>query len=144
MLIVAIILQFVDWPILDPLLSISFTLFILVNVVRNLSATAHLFLQASPDDALQRQIQNTLLDINGLESIHHLHLWSLDGEHHVLTAHVVTNINEEFNAVNYAQMKSRIANTLEQFDLVHTTIELELTQESCRDGKSELTQTAQG
>ena len=32
-LIVSIVLYFVDWPILDPLLSIGFTLFILLNVI---------------------------------------------------------------------------------------------------------------
>jgi cobalt-zinc-cadmium efflux system protein len=42
-LIVAVVLQFVEWPVLDPLLSIGFTLFILFNVVRNLKDTAKLF-----------------------------------------------------------------------------------------------------
>lgn len=132
-LVVAIVLQFVDWPILDPLLSIGFTLFILVNVLRNLSTTARLFLQAAPDSKLQNEIQDTLLKIDELDSIHHLHLWSLDGEHHVLTAHVVTNASKAFTANHYADIKLRIANALEQFDLAHTTIELELTQEDCRD-----------
>ncbi|SNY43699.1 cobalt-zinc-cadmium efflux system protein [Arsukibacterium tuosuense] len=132
-LIVAIILQFVDWPILDPLLSIGFTLFILVNVVRTLSATARLFLQAAPDKALQDQIQSTLQLIEGLDSVHHLHLWSLDGEHHVLTAHIVLNSSENFDADSYAEMKHKIADALEQFELAHTTIELELTHENCRD-----------
>ncbi|MDX1536153.1 cation diffusion facilitator family transporter [Arsukibacterium sp.] len=136
-LVVAIILQFVHWPILDPLLSIGFTLFILVNVLRNLSATARLFLQAAPDKALQQQIERTLLDIDALQSIHHLHLWSLDGEHHVLTAHLVTDIGSDFNATGYAEIKQRIANALEPFDLAHTTIELELIQENCRDERQE-------
>jgi len=35
-LIISIVLQFADWPILDPLLSVGFTLFILFNVCRNL------------------------------------------------------------------------------------------------------------
>ncbi|HEY9050199.1 MAG TPA: cation diffusion facilitator family transporter, partial [Gammaproteobacteria bacterium] len=34
-LIVSILLIFLDWPILDPILSIAFTLFILVNVLKN-------------------------------------------------------------------------------------------------------------
>jgi len=132
-LVVAIVLQFVDWPILDPLLSIGFTLFILFNIVRNLIATGRLFLQAVPDKSLQDKIHSTLLEIDRLDSIHHLHLWSLDGEHHVLTAHVVTDVCDEFNATSYADIKQRIANALDQFDLAHTTIELELTQEHCRD-----------
>ena len=48
-LIVSIVLMFKSWPILDPILSIVFTLFILFNVVRNLKQTLLLFLQATPD-----------------------------------------------------------------------------------------------
>ena len=42
-LIVAITMHYVDWPILDPLLSLLFTLFILFNVFRNLKSTVKLF-----------------------------------------------------------------------------------------------------
>ena len=51
-LIVAIVMQFKDWPVLDPVLSIGFTLFILFNVIRNLISTVKLFFQASPDNDL--------------------------------------------------------------------------------------------
>jgi cobalt-zinc-cadmium efflux system protein len=54
-LIVAILLQFLDWPILDPLLSVMFTLFILFNVVRNLWDTGKLFLQGAPDKVMHRE-----------------------------------------------------------------------------------------
>ena len=55
-LIVGIVLLFVDWPILDPLLSIGFTLFILVNMLRNLWATLKLFIQATSG---QRNLQTS-------------------------------------------------------------------------------------
>ena len=60
-LIVATIMQFADLPILDPLLSIGFTLFILVNVVRNLWSTGKLFFQAVPDVQLRQTIESALL-----------------------------------------------------------------------------------
>ena len=130
-LIVATIMQFVAWPILDPLLSIGFTLFILVNVVRNLWATGKLFFQAVPDRQLRQTIESSLLRIPGIEEIHHLHLWSLDGEHHVLTAHVV--VDEPDNSDCHLQLKAEIAEVLAQFELAHTTIEIELSRENCRD-----------
>jgi len=130
-LIVAVVLQFVDWPILDPLLSISFTLFILFNVVRNLKSTAKLFFQAVPDKKLMRKIKDTLLEISQIEEVHHLHLWSLDGEHHVLTTHVKTRIS--MNNEAHRELKASITAALEIFDLDHTTIEIELDEEQCRD-----------
>ncbi len=131
-LLVSIALMFVDWPILDPLLSVGFTLFILFNVVRNLWATGKLFLQAVPDRMLHDEIRKTLLDVDGVSDVHHQHLWSLDGEHHVLTAHIVVNRN--FNADEYGLIKSATAEALEQYGLAHTTIEVECNEEPCRDG----------
>lgn len=130
-LIVSIILQFVDWPILDPLLSIGFTLFILVNVARNLWTTGKLFLQSVPDPALHEDIRRTLLGIAHINEVHHQHLWSLDGEHHVLTAHLV--VGDSFPLEEYSATKAAVADALEPYQLAHTTIEIELPTESCRD-----------
>lgn len=130
-LVVAVVLMFADWPILDPLLSVGFTLFILFNVIRNLWITGKLFLQAVPDRALHDEIRNALLDIDGINDVHHQHLWSLDGEHHVLTAHIV--VDGTFDADRYGVIKNATADALEQYGLAHTTIEIELKEEFCRD-----------
>lgn len=130
-LVVAIVMQFVDWPILDPLLSVGFTLFILVNVLRNLRATAQLFFQATPDKTLVNKIESALLKVENVEAVHHLHLWSLDGEHHVLTAHI--NTQSEFKIEGYLLLKQQLEKAIEEFDLTHTTLEIELNNEVCRD-----------
>ncbi len=51
-LVGSILIYFTDWAWLDPLLSIGFTCFILINVWRNLRHTLALFLQVSPDPKL--------------------------------------------------------------------------------------------
>ena len=130
-LIVAIVLQFVHWPILDPLLSVVFTLFILFNVVRTLWATGKLFFQAVPDKALHDAIRHTLLGMEGISAIHHQHLWSLDGEHHVLSVHVV--VGDDFHLEDYLTIKKIMADALKPYRLAYTTIEIELKDEHCRD-----------
>ena len=130
-LIVATVMQFVEWPILDPVLSICFSLFILINVLRNLLATGRLFFQAVPDSGLMESVRASLISLEEVDSVHHLHLWSLDGEHHVLTAHVKAVLTQDLK--RYAQLKSTIQSALERFDLAHTTIAIELANENCRD-----------
>jgi len=135
-LIVAIVLHFVNWPILDPILSIGFTLFILFNVIRYVVQTMSLFLQGVPDLATRNAISKQLLSIQHVEEIHHVHFWSLDGELHVLTAHVVINClidNEKLRA-----LKQEVNERLTPFGLSHTTIEFELPGEPCRDDKDHL------
>lgn len=130
-LIVSVTLMFFEWPILDPALSIVFTLFILFNVGRNLWTTTKLFLQAVPDKGLSEKLFKLLESNNEVSNVHHLHLWSLDGEHHVLTAHLVVDTPLEPN--QQLHLKEKIAKQLSGFDLVHTTIELEFGDEQCRD-----------
>ena len=135
-LVVAIVLHFVKWPILDPILSICFTLFILINVVRYVVQTMSLFLQGVPDLATRNAISNALLGIQHVEEIHHVHFWSLDGEQHVLTAHVVINCaidNEKLRL-----LKQEVHARLSPFGLAHTTIEFELPGEPCRDESDHL------
>ena len=130
-LIVSVVLQFAEWPILDPLLSILFTLFILFNVARNLKTTVKIFFQAVPDKKLMGEIRAALLGVEQIQGVHHLHLWSLDGEHHVLTAHVI--VGDTISHETHVNLKSSITGVLATFDLDHTTVEIELGEEECRD-----------
>ena len=129
-LIVAIVMQFKDWPVLDPVLSIGFTLFILFNVIRNLVSTVKLFFQASPDNDLLQNVTDKLLELDAVNDLHHLHIWSLDGEHHVATVHIVSQFESK---AEYLELKESVSNALQEFELSHTTIEIELTSEECRD-----------
>jgi len=130
-LIVSILLIFFDWPILDPILSIAFTLFILMNVLKNTSNTIKIFLQSAPDNKMLDNIRNKLNTLDHVNAIHYLHLWSLDGERHVLTAHL--EIDHMISANEQKQIKQEISKRLADFSLAHTTIEFELPEESCRD-----------
>jgi len=130
-LIVSVLLMFFDWPILDPLLSIVFTLFILINVFKNTRQTIKIFLQSSPDNVVLDEVRNKLMSIRQIGQIHHLHLWSLDGERHVLTAHL--KINEIITVEEQKKIKNQIGELLVDFAFVYTTIELEFADEICRD-----------
>ncbi|EED36857.1 cation diffusion facilitator family transporter [Luminiphilus syltensis NOR5-1B] len=130
-LLVSIILMFVDWPILDPLLSIVFTLFILFNVGKTLWKTTLLFLQAVPDANMANRVGELLRADTEVTEVHHLHLWSLDGEEHVLSAHLV--LAKTLGPAEQLALKRRMAQQLSVFEFAHTTLELELPEEICRD-----------
>jgi cobalt-zinc-cadmium efflux system protein len=130
-LIVSIVLMFAEAPMLDPLLSIAFTLFILVNVARNLWTTLKLFAQSTPDAGLSGKVKQTLLALNFVKDLHHFHLWSLDGESHVLTVHLT--LKQRLDCQQQIDFKEEIKHQLEEFKLEHTTIEFESPDEACRD-----------
>ncbi|HCS27436.1 MAG TPA: cation transporter [Spongiibacteraceae bacterium] len=129
-LVVAVVLLFVDWPILDPLLSIAFTLFILVNVVKMLWETLRIFAQSSPDAQLAERIESALTGMAEISRIHDLRLWSLDGEHHVMSVHV--EMHTTLSSEQQVALKAAISRSLAPFQLAHTTVELEWPEEACR------------
>ena len=132
-LIVSVVLLFADWPILDPLLAVVFTSFILLNVYRHFRETIRIFFQAVPESLLTQKINLALKKIADIADIHHEHCWSLDGEHHVYTAHLL--LRNHLSNSEQRELKGVIATTLAPFSLTHTTIELEFPDENCRDSE---------
>lgn len=130
-LIGAVLMYFTGWAWLDPLLCIGFTLFILVNVIKSLRQTLALFLQVSPSPALQQQIETALEQLEFVKAVHHLHLWSLDGEQHVLTLHL--EVVTPADLAGQLQYKQQVAAVLAPYKLSHTTVEFEIDGEACRD-----------
>ena len=128
-LIGALVMHFVDMPIIDPLLSIAIAVFILVNVFRNGRKSFRIILQGAPSQVDCREIEKEVLCLPEVQSIHDLHLWSVDGEYNVLTLHVV--LCEERTCHQLASIKTEIRQRLHALGIQHTTIELEMSDESC-------------
>ena len=129
--IVSIVLIFKPWPILDPILSIGFTLFILFNVFRNLKEALMLFLQATPDQEQLANIRDDLLSNENVSDLHHFHIWSLDGERNVMTVHLV--LVGDVSTEHIQTLKNDVQNSLKKYNFEHTTVEFEFADEQCRD-----------
>lgn len=128
-LIVAIVLQFRDIHYLDPALSLLIIVYVLWNVVKRLRKTLFIFLQGRPADIDKENIEQEILAIPHVESLHHTHLWSLEGENHVFTTHVklgqITSL-KQLKAVN-----DKIRKIMTEYPFEHYTIQTELKDEDC-------------
>lgn len=129
-LIVSLVLMVVEWPILDPLLSIGFTLFILANVARTTIQTLHLFLQSVPADASLQETTAALRALPHVSDVHHVHIWSLDGDHHVLTAHL--NLTSDTTLNQLKELKQAAHEAIARLGFSHSTLEFEFEDETCR------------
>jgi len=128
-LVVSIVLLFTDLYILDPILSGLITLYVLYNVLKNLKATAYLFLQGVPTEISLKKIEAELILVSGVKSLHHIHIWSLDGENHVMSVHAV--VDDTTSSENVLEIKNEIKNAVKKFDIEHVTIEIEFENEGC-------------
>jgi len=118
-------------PAVDPLLALMLAVIVFWNVARNLKRVMQIFLQRAPADFNLDQFRERLHAISGVVSDHHTHTWTLDGECHVFSTHLVMRGNSERNSIVAA--KQTIHEMLAEYDFEHITVEVELEGEACLD-----------
>lgn len=123
-LVISIVMIFVNLPILDPILSISITIWVLYNVYKNLKATFNILLQAFPKNVDVKKLTKEIEAIDNVISIHDLHIWTQDGNSHVMTLHIVAE-------KNYETIKNKVREIANTFNIDHVTIELEEEDSAC-------------
>ena len=124
-LTVSAVMMFVRLPVLDPLLSAAISIWVLANVFRNMRSAFRIMLQATPGDVDLGELEKMLGDIEEALSIHDVHLWSLDGESHILTLHVVSNTADP------ELLKRRIILRVKPLHIDHVTSEIEKPGTDC-------------
>ena len=128
-LIVSIVLMFREIFILDAILSLLISAFVLFNVYRNLKTVFKVLLQGVPEELDINEIVNEINAIKNVVSSHHTHVWSFDGINHVLTAHVV--VKDDAGRHDITCIKQELQNLKEKLGIYHTTIEIEHESEEC-------------
>ena len=78
-ILMAIILRFTDWYILDPLLSLAISFFIMSKALPRFWSTLKIFLDAVPEGVDIQKIKTDLAGLDHVASINQLNLWTMDG-----------------------------------------------------------------
>ena len=78
-ILMAIVLRFTDWYILDPLLSLAISFFILLKAIPRFWSTLKIFLDAVPEGVDIKQVKSDLERLEYVASINQLNLWTMDG-----------------------------------------------------------------
>ncbi len=118
-LIGAVVMRLTDIRILDSIMSIGVAIFILLNAINNLKVILDIFLEKTPRDINIDELKEHLIKINGIDDVHHIHVWSIDGFNNYATMHIVTK------SKNIKQIKQKIREELEEYNICHSILELE-------------------
>ena len=78
-ILMAIVLRFTDWYILDPLLSLVISIFILSKAIPRFWSTLKIFLDAVPEGVDIKQVKSDLEQLDHVASLNQLNLWTMDG-----------------------------------------------------------------
>ncbi len=125
-LVGAIIMNFTDIKIIDPLMSIGVSVFIFINAFKNLKEVLDLFLEKTPHGISIEEIKTHILNIDDVEDVHHIHIWSMDGNTNFATMHIVTNCDGH-------KIKEQVREELSEHGISHATLELEAVGEHCHE-----------
>jgi len=134
-LIGAVIMKLTGITIIDPLLSIAVAVFIFINAVKNLTSALSVFLEKTPRGLNVWEIRKHIIGIEGIDDVHHIHLWSLDGSRNFATMHIVTDCDSH-------TIKERVKAELAEHNIFHSTIELENSSENCLHKACEVPQNS--
>ena len=125
-LVGAIVMRFTDFSIIDPLMSIGVAIFIFINAIRNLKEILDLFLEKTPHNVDLHEIKEHIMEIEGVLDVHHIHVWSMDGQSNYATMHIVANGDAH-------EIKKKIREELKEHGIGHVTLELETEGEHCHE-----------
>lgn len=128
-LIGSIVMHFWDFPIIDPILSILIAAFILFNVYKNLKESFRIILQGTPSNVNIDQIHEVIKDIPKVIDVHDCHTWSMDGEYHILSIHLV--VADNLKLTDLEAIKHETKQRVSALGINHTTIEFETQAENC-------------
>ena len=123
-LIASAVMLFVEIPLLDPILSICISLYILYNVVHNLIVAFRIVLEGVPSGVDYDRLKTEIKAHSGVTGIEVLRVWSLDNEHHaaeiVLATSLLTTLEEA------EKLKSSLRALLTHHGIEQCVIEVQL------------------
>ncbi len=131
-LVVSVIMKVFNIPVLDPILSILITVYILWHVVRNFKSVFEIFLEKAPESFEFEEFKKELMNENKeIKNIHHIHIWSVDGVNTYVMMHVV--VSDDIQIPEIISLKKKISDEALHHKIVHTTIEIEFESEKCEN-----------
>lgn len=128
-LIGSVIIRYTGWYFIDPLLSVCIGIFILTNVCRNLYAIFRILLQAAPEHMPEDKVKMILQNVPEVKEVHDLHVWTLDGEKNIASAHLV--VVDATSREEIIRVKHDAVDRLKEAGIDHLTVEIEYEAEEC-------------
>ena len=132
-ILMGIVLRFTDWYILDPLLSLVISFFILSKALPRFWRTLKIFLDAVPEGVDIQKIKTDLAELDHVASINQLNLWTMDGLEKNAIVHVCMK-----EMGNMEACKESIRIFLKDCGFQNITIEVDADLETHQEHKRKL------
>ena len=123
-----VVIYFTGWYFIDAIIGLTVAVIIIVSTWDLLKDSLRLALDGVPASIDTLRLTTDICKIDGVEEIHHLHVWAISTTETALTAHLVLGPD----AVAHEVVRS-VKHMLAEEGIKHATIETELSGQACAD-----------
>jgi cobalt-zinc-cadmium efflux system protein len=117
----ALILIFTKLYIIDPIISIGLSLFILPRTWSLMKRVVNILMEGVPSNISYEEVKKSILEVKGVTGVFDLHLWTITSGFDAMTAHVVISDISKSQSI-----LKEITSILEKkYNITHNTIQIE-------------------
>ena len=117
----ALILIFTKFYIIDPIISIGLSLFILPRAWSLMKRVVNILMEGVPSNISYEEVKKSILEVKGVTGVFDLHLWTITSGFDAMTAHVVISDISKSQSI-----LKEITSILEKkYNITHNTIQIE-------------------
>jgi cobalt-zinc-cadmium efflux system protein len=117
------VIYLTDWTLIDPIASLVICVLIALSSLRLLRESSHALMEGVPHGLSVETIGAEMARVDGVLSVHDLHVWTLSGSRTALSAHVVVRGMGHWERVLF-ELQARLH---EKFAIDHVTLQPEST-----------------
>ena len=120
-LVAALVIVTTGWTLVDPLVSIGIALLIVASAWGVLRDSTSILMEATPSGIDAAAVATAIVDVDGVTSVHDLHVWRITSGFDALAAHVLVGRGEDCHG-----LRREIEAVLrERFGITHTTLQVD-------------------
>lgn len=121
----AVVVTLTGWTLADPIISVALSLLILSGAWRLVRESTDILLEGVPAHVSMAEVQRRMLAVEGVETVHDLHVWTVTSGMVAMSGHAVVPLLE-----NHPGALERIRHEMSHLGIGHVTIQLE-TRHGC-------------
>ncbi|HKM82276.1 MAG TPA: cation diffusion facilitator family transporter [Candidatus Acidoferrum sp.] len=119
----ALIMHYTHAPWIDPLLGLAIGMLVLYSSFGILRESTHILLEGRPRETRIEEVARAILDVEFVQEVHDVHIWSLGGGHNAMSCHArIPDMHMDECEKILAAIQKKVAG---EFGIEHTTVQLE-------------------
>lgn len=119
---------------IDPAITLAIALYIIVHGALEIRTAIRILMESAPKGFDFERMVREVEALEGVDAIHHVHLWRLDEERVALEAHVAV-LEDDLSAIE--EIKHRVKCKLrDDFGIAHATLEIEIAGRTGHDARA--------